>query len=193
MIQQNNKEKEDENKKVKTMATAKKKISKPTKSLAKKTKTPKVQVKVSQEKTNPITPFLMFNANLEEVTKFYTGIFKQSKVISVNPMQAEFILNGQKFSAYNGGPEFKFSWGVSFMIHVDTQKEVDHYWNELSKGGKELMCGWVEDKFGMVWQITPNILLELVSHKDPIKREKATQAMLKMRKIDIATLKESIK
>lgn len=193
MIQQNNKEKEDENKKVKTMATAKKKISKPTKSLAKKTKTPKVQVKVSQEKTNPITPFLMFNANLEEVTKFYTGIFKQSKVISVNPMQAEFILNGQKFSAYNGGPEFKFSWGVSFMIHVVTQKEVDHYWNELSKGGKELMCGWVEDKFGMVWQITPNILLELVSHKDPIKREKATQAMLKMRKIDIATLKESIK
>ncbi|MCW7461083.1 VOC family protein [Leptospira limi] len=158
-----------------------------------KTKTAKVQIKVSPAKTNPITPFLMFNANLEEVTKFYSGIFKQSKIISVNPMQAEFILNGQKFSAYNGGPEFKFSWGVSFMIHVENQKEVDHYWNELSKGGKELMCGWVEDKFGMLWQITPNILLELISHKDPNKREKATQAMLKMQKIDIAKLKESVK
>lgn len=153
----------------------------------------KSKPKVSPSKTNPITPFLMFNANLEEVTKFYTAIFKQSKVISVNPMQAEFILNGQKFSAYNGGPEFKFSWGVSFMIHVETQKEVDHYWNELSKGGKELMCGWVEDKYGMVWQVTPNILLELISHKDPKKREKATQAMLKMQKIDIAKLKESVK
>ncbi|XDD42821.1 VOC family protein [Leptospira sp. WS60.C2] len=158
-----------------------------------KSKPTKSQMKVSPSKTNPITPFLMFNANLEEVTKFYTGIFKQSKVISVNPMQAEFVLNGQKFSAYNGGPEFKFSWGVSFMIHVETQKEVDPYWNELSKGGKELMCGWVEDKFGMVWQITPNILLELISHKDPVKREKATQAMLQMRKIDIAKLKEAVK
>lgn len=103
------------------------------------------------------------------------------------------MLNGQRFSAYNGGPEFKFSWGVSFMIHVETQKEVDHYWNALSEGGKELMCGWVEDKFGMVWQVTPNILLELISHKDPIKREKATQAMLKMRKIDISVLKEAVK
>lgn len=163
------------------------------KKLITKSKPTKLQTKVSPSKTDPITPFLMFNANLEEVTKFYTGIFKQSKVISVNPMQAEFVLNGQKFSAYNGGPEFKFSWGVSFMIHVETQKEVDHYWNELSKGGKELMCGWVEDKFGMVWQITPNILLELISHKDPVKRDKATQAMLQMRKIDIAKLKEAVK
>ncbi|XDD46549.1 VOC family protein [Leptospira sp. WS39.C2] len=159
----------------------------------KKSKPSKGTGKVTPTKTNPITPFLMFNANLEDVTRFYSGIFKQCKVISVNPMQAEFILNGQKFSAYNGGPEFKFSWGVSFMIHVETQKEVDHYWNSLSAGGKELMCGWVEDKFGMVWQVTPNILLELISHKDPIKREKATQAMLKMRKIDINILKESVK
>ncbi|MCZ8342749.1 MAG: VOC family protein [Leptospira sp.] len=143
--------------------------------------------------THSIIPFLMFNANLEEVTKFYSGIFKQSKVSFVNSMQAEFELNGQKFSAYNGGPEFKFSWGVSFMIQVETQKEVDHYWNALSEGGKELMCGWVEDKFGMVWQVTPKILLELISHKDPSKREKATEAMLKMRKIDIAALKEAIR
>ncbi|TGL24132.1 VOC family protein [Leptospira yanagawae] len=169
------------------MATPKKK-----KSIAKK-KSPKIKTTVNSKSSSPITPFLMFNANLEEVTKFYTGIFKQSKVISVNPMQAEFVLNGQRFSAYNGGPEFKFSWGVSFMIHVETQKEVDHYWNALSAGGKELMCGWVEDKFGMVWQVTPNILLELISHKDPIKREKATQAMLKMRKIDISVLKEAVK
>lgn len=135
----------------------------------------------------------MFNANLEEVAKFYVSIFKKSKILFANPMQAQFILNGQKFSAYNGGPEFKFSWGVSFMISVDTQKEVDYYWNALTAdGGKESMCGWCEDKFGMNWQVTPNILLELISHKDPVKREKATQAMLQMKKIDIAALKEAI-
>ncbi|TGL65435.1 VOC family protein [Leptospira jelokensis] len=162
------------------------------KTIAKK-KSPNNKVTSVSKNSNPITPFLMFNTNLEEVTKFYASVFKQCKIISVNPMQAEFELNGQRFSAYNGGPEFKFSWGVSFMIHVETQKEVDHYWNALSAGGKELMCGWLEDKFGMVWQITPNLLLELISHKDPIKREKATQAMLKMRKIEINVLKEAIK
>ena len=169
------------------MAAPKKK-----KKIIAKKKTTKIKVTSQPKKSQNIIPFLMFNANLEEVTKYFAGIFKDFKVLSVNPMQAEFRLNGQRFSAYNGGPEFKFSWGVSFMIQVETQKEVDHYWNALSAGGKELMCGWLEDKFGMVWQVTPKILLELISHKDPIKREKATQAMLQMQKIDITTLKESI-
>ncbi|TGL50327.1 VOC family protein [Leptospira kemamanensis] len=170
------------------MATAKKKKVKPTKSIVKKTK-----LGFQGAQAHQITPFLMFNANLEEVAKFYVSIFKKSKILLANPMQAQFILNGQKFSAYNGGPEFKFSWGVSFMISVDTQKEVDYYWNALTAdGGKESMCGWCEDKFGMNWQVTPNILLELISHNDPVKREKATQAMLQMRKIDIAALKEAI-
>ena len=143
--------------------------------------------------SHSITPFLMFNANIEEVAKFYTSIFKKSKIITANPMQAQFILNGLKFSAYNGGPEFKFSWGVSFMISVDTQKEVDYYWNALlADGGKESMCGWLQDKYGMFWQVTPKILLELISHKDPAKAERATQAMLKMQKIDIAKLKEAV-
>lgn len=156
----------------------------------------KSNLKKLDYRANPIhsiTPFLMFNADIEEVAKFYASVFKKSKIITANSMQGEFILNGQKFTAYNGGPEFKFTWGVSFMISVETQKEVDYYWNALlADGGTESMCGWLQDKFGMYWQVTPKILLQLISHKDPIKAERATQAMLKMRKIDIATLKEAV-
>ncbi|AXR62591.1 VOC family protein [Leptospira mayottensis] len=142
--------------------------------------------------SHSITPFLMFNANTEEVAKFYVSIFKKSKILTANSMQADFILNGQKFFAYNGGPDFQFSWGVSFMISVDTQKEIDYYWNALlAGGGKESMCGWLRDKYGMWWQVTPKILLQLVTHKDRAKAERATQAMLKMQKIDIATLKSA--
>ncbi|TGK50379.1 VOC family protein [Leptospira kanakyensis] len=170
------------------MAAPKKKKSSGTKT--------KANLKKLDYRSNPthsITPFLMFNANIEEVAKFYASVFKKSKIITANPMQGEFILNGQKFTAYNGGPEFKFTWGVSFMISVETQKEVDYYWNALlADGGTESMCGWLQDKFGMYWQVTPKILLQLISHKDPIKAERATQAMLKMRKIDIAVLKEAV-
>lgn len=137
-----------------------------------------------------VTPFLMFNANLVEVTKFYASVFKETKILLADPMRAEFVLGGQKFFAYNGGPDFQFSYGVSFMITVETQKEVDYYWNALlADGGKESMCGWLQDKFGMWWQVTPRILLQLVSHKDPGKAERATKAMLTMQKIDIAALK----
>lgn len=157
---------------------------------AKPKKTSGTKIKLVSAPSHTITPFLMFNANTEEAAKFYVSIFKKSKIITANPMQATFILNGQKFSAYNGGPQFQFSWGVSFMISVDTQKEVDYYWNALlAGGGKESMCGWIQDKYGMWWQVTPKILLQLMSHKDRAKAERATQAMLKMHKIDIATLK----
>ncbi|PJZ46863.1 VOC family protein [Leptospira brenneri] len=170
------------------MAAPKKKKSNKTKP---KSNQPKLDYRASP--SHSITPFLMFNANIEEVAKFYVSIFKKSKIITASPMQGQFILNGQKFSAYNGGPEFQFTWGVSFMISVDTQKEVDYYWNGLlANGGKELMCGWVQDQFGMFWQVTPKILLELISHKDPEKAKRATDAMLKMKKIDIATLKEAV-
>ncbi|EPG72599.1 3-demethylubiquinone-9 3-methyltransferase domain protein [Leptospira fainei serovar Hurstbridge str. BUT 6] len=166
------------------MAKAKKKSS-PTKS-----KPDDMKIEFMGAPSHTITPFLMFNADLVEVTNFYVSIFKKSKIIRANRMQADFILNGQKFSAYNGGPNFQFSWGVSFMISVDTQKEVDYYWNALLvDGGKESMCGWVQDKYGMWWQVTPNILLKLISHKDSQKAERARRAMLKMRKIDIAALK----
>ncbi|HMV34652.1 MAG TPA: VOC family protein [Turneriella sp.] len=147
-------------------------------------------------KAHQITPFLMFNANPEEAAKFYVSIFKKkSKILSSNPMQADFVLNGQRFFSYNGGdhPNFKFNWGVSFMISVETQKEVDYYWKALTAdGGEESMCGWVKDKFGLSWQVTPNILLKLISHKDKTIADRAQQAMLKMKKIDIAALKAAI-
>jgi predicted 3-demethylubiquinone-9 3-methyltransferase (glyoxalase superfamily) len=146
-------------------------------------------------KAHSITPFIMYNANPEEVAKFYVKIFKNSKILRSNPMQADFILNGQRFFSYNVGDhaEFKFTWGVSFMISVDTQKEVDYYWKALTAdGGEEGMCGWVKDKFGLWWQVTPNILLQLISHKDKAIADCAQQAMLKMKKIDIAALKAAV-
>lgn len=169
------------------MAKSKKRNSPP------KKKTDGSKVKFEGAASHSITPFLMFNANPEEAANFYVSIFKKSKVLRANSMQADFILNGQRFFSYNGGPEFQFSWGVSFMINVETQKEVDYYWNALlADGGKESMCGWLQDKYGMWWQVTPNILLRLTSHKDRAKAERATQAMLKMRKIDIASLKSAV-
>ncbi|WP_420870525.1 VOC family protein [Leptospira adleri] len=159
----------------------------------KKSKPAASQLQMKGAKAHSITPFLMFNANPEEAAKFYVSIFKKkSKILSANPMQAEFILNGQRFFSYNGGPEFVFNWGVSFMINVETQKEVDYYWEKLlAGGGKESMCGWVQDKFGVWWQVIPNILLKLRSDKDTAKAERVTQAMLKMGKIDIAALKKA--
>lgn len=166
--------------------------SKKKKTLA-KLKSKETKIKFVGSSSHSITPFLMFNANMEEVAKFYVSIFRKSQILIANPMQADFILNGQKFFAYNGGPEFQFSWGVSFMISVETQKEVDYYWNALlAGGGKESMCGWLQDKYGMWWQVTPKILLQFISHKDPEKAKRATDAMLKMRKIDIATLKAAV-
>ncbi|EMJ92549.1 VOC family protein [Leptospira alstonii] len=160
------------------------------KSSSLKRKPDETKLKFVAAPSHSITPFLMFNANPEEAANFYVSIFKKSKVLRANPMQADFILNGQRFFSYNGGPGFQFSWGVSFMISVETQKEVDYYWNALlADGGKEAMCGWVQDKYGMWWQITPKILLQLISHKDRAKAERAQQAMLKMQKIDIAALK----
>lgn len=173
------------------MATKKTK-AKPKKKTGAKSKTSAVGVQYVGAKAHSITPFIMYNANPEEVAKFYVKIFKNSKILRSNPMQADFILNGQRFFSYNVGDhaQFKFTWGVSFMVNVETQKEVDYYWNALTAdGGEESMCGWVKDKFGLSWQVTPNILLKLISHKDKAIADRVQQAMLKMRKIDIATLK----
>lgn len=165
----------------------------PKKKSGAKAKTAKANVRFLGAKAHSITPFLMFNANPEEVARFYVSIFKKkSKILSATPMQADFILNGQRFFAYNGGdhPNFKFTWGVSFMVSVETQKEVDYYWNALQSGGGAAdMCGWVRDKYGLSWQVIPNILLELLAHKDKAIADRAQQAMLKMQKIDIAALK----
>ena len=152
-----------------------------------------------------ITPFLWFNDNAEEAVKFYTSIFKKSKIGKIarydeagekaagrpagSVMTIEFEIEGQDFIALNGGPHFKFNEAVSFVVSCKTQTEVDYYWNKLSAGGKEVQCGWLTDKFGLSWQIVPTILGELMSDKDPVKSQRVMQAMLKMVKLDINKLK----
>jgi predicted 3-demethylubiquinone-9 3-methyltransferase (glyoxalase superfamily) len=176
---------------------AKRKAAKPKKKVAApKFKKGPANVKYGGAKAHSITPFIMYNANPAEVAKFYVKIFKNSKILRSSPMQADFILNGQRFFAYNvdENEQFKFTWGVSFMISVETQKEVDYYWKALTAdGGKESMCGWLQDKYGLSWQVTPNILLQLISSKDKGVADRAQQAMMKMKKIDIAALKAAVK
>ena len=150
-----------------------------------------------------ITPFLWFDSNAEEAMNFYISIFKNSKALSVarygdagpgpkgTVMVASFELNGQKFTALNGGPRFKFTEAISFVIDCKGQEEVDHYWYKLSEGGEESMCGWLKDKFGLWWQVVPDKLIELMQDKDPKKAGNVMQAMLKMKKIDIAVLEEA--
>ncbi len=147
-----------------------------------------------------ITPFLWFDHQAEEAMNFYVSIFKNSKVLGINRygdsaplprgtvMTASFELDGQRFTALNGGPLYSFSQAVSFVVHCETQEEVDYFWEKLSAGGKRLQCAWLEDKFGVPWQIVPNVLPELLSNPDPNKAGRVMQAMLKMRKIDIAAL-----
>jgi len=150
-----------------------------------------------------ITPFLWFNDNAEEAVNFYISIFKNSKINSMarygaegpgpagTVMTAAFELDGQEFVALNGGPHFKFTEAVSFVINVDTQDEVDHYWNRLTEGGQPSRCGWLKDRYGLSWQVVPRILSKLLTDKDRQKAGRVMQAMLQMDKIDIAKLKEA--
>jgi len=148
---------------------------------------------------------LWFNDDAEEAVKFYSSIFKNSKIRKIarydkagekaagqpagSVMTIEFEIEGQEFIALNGGPHFKFTEAVSFVVSCKTQSEVDYYWKKLSAGGKEVQCGWLKDKFGLSWQIVPTILGELMSDKDPAKSERVMEAMLKMVKLDINKLK----
>jgi predicted 3-demethylubiquinone-9 3-methyltransferase (glyoxalase superfamily) len=139
-----------------------------------------------------ITPFLWFDHNAEQAVKFYTAIFKNSKVIQQHPTVSTFELDGQRFMALNGGPHFRFTEAISLFVNCDTQEEVDYYWEKLlSGGGREERCGWLKDKFGLSWQIVPAILGELMSDPDPKKSEQVMQAMLKMIKLDINALKKA--
>jgi len=135
-----------------------------------------------------ITPFLWFDGQVEEAVAFYTSVFKNARVSNVSRMSATFELEGQRFMALNGGPQFKFTEAVSFFIECQTQDEVDYYWERLSNGGGEQMCGWVKDKFGLSWQVIPDVLGRLLSDPDRAKSQRAMQAMLKMKKIIIADL-----
>jgi predicted 3-demethylubiquinone-9 3-methyltransferase (glyoxalase superfamily) len=151
-----------------------------------------------------ITPFLWFDNNAEEAMKFYTSVFKNSKIgkVTLYPegspgpagtvMVGSFQIEGQGFIALNGGPVFKFTEAISFVVNCESQEEVDHYWTKLTAGGgKEVECGWLKDKFGMSWQIVPTILSKLMEDKDREKSKRVMQAMLKMKKIDIEGLKRA--
>ena len=150
-----------------------------------------------------ITPFLWFDANAEEATNFYTSIFKNSEIISVSRygegspgqpgkvMTTTFILDGQPFTALNGGPHLKFTEAIQFFVSCETQEEVDELWEKLTEGGEESQCGWLKDKFGLSWQIIPTALGELMGDPDPEKSRRVMEAMLQMHKIDIEKLKQA--
>lgn len=140
-----------------------------------------------------ITPFLWFNDNAEEAMKFYTSVFKNSKINFSNPMTGSFTLEGQEFMVLNGGPMYQFSPAISLFITCDTQEEVDYFWNKLSEGGKPSRCGWLDDKFGVTWQVVPKQLGELLYHTNPEVSNRVMQAMLKMVKLDIAGLEAAAK
>jgi len=150
-----------------------------------------------------ITPFLWFDNQAEEAVKFYTSIFKNSKIVSImrygeagpgpkgTVMTATFQLDGQEFVALNGGPHFKFTEAISFVINCKRQEEVDHFWEKLSEGGEESRCGWLKDKYGVSWQVVPTVLVEMLRDKDAEKSKRVMEALLKMGKIDIKTLKQA--
>ena len=143
-----------------------------------------------------VTPFLMFNDQLESAIKLYTTIFPDSKIKNMarsgkdGPVSsAEFVIGGQSFMGYNGGPYFTFSEGFSLFVECDDQKEVDRYWNALLKAGaKPTACGWIKDPFGLSWQIVPRRFIELIGDKNPKKVKAVMDAMMKMVKLDVATL-----
>jgi predicted 3-demethylubiquinone-9 3-methyltransferase (glyoxalase superfamily) len=150
-----------------------------------------------------ITPSLWFDTEAEEAADFYTSVFENSRIISVaryndagprpagSVMVVEFELDGQRFIAINGGPQFKFSEAVSFQLSCETQDEVDYFWERLSDGGEEGQCGWLKDRFGLSWQVTPTGMGELFGSSDPERARRATQAMLGMKKLDIAALRSA--
>lgn len=144
-----------------------------------------------------ITPFLWYDNQAEDAMALYTSIFKNAKVISVNKAQGRtisvsFELDGQRFTALNGGPHYKFSEATSFFVGCTTQQEIDHYWTKLTAdGGEPGRCGWLKDKFGVSWQIVPNALGEMLGDKDPARGQRVLSAMLQMKKLDLGQLQNA--
>jgi len=150
-----------------------------------------------------ITPFLWFDGNAEDAMNFYVSVFKKSKVVSVrrygkagpgkegSVMTGTFQIEGQEFFVLNGGPQYKFTPAISLFVNCETQQEVDELWDKLSAGGRKDRCGWLQDKFGLSWQIIPSDLGKLLGDKDPKKANAVMQAMLQMDKIDVKKLKQA--
>ncbi len=154
-----------------------------------------------------ITPFLWFDDNAEEAANFYVSVFKNSKIGGITRydeegakasgrpkgtvMTVEFQLDGQEFTALNGGPHFKFTEAISLVVNCETQEEVDEFWEKLSEGGEKSRCGWLKDKYGLSWQVVPTVLGELFQSKDAERSERVMKAMLQMDKLDIKTLKQA--
>jgi|SRR5450631_1494625 predicted 3-demethylubiquinone-9 3-methyltransferase (glyoxalase superfamily) len=151
-----------------------------------------------------LTPFLWFDGKAEEAANFYTSIFKNSKILTIarygeagpgpkgSVMAATFQLEGQEFIALNGGPQYTFTPAISLLVNCETQAEVDGLWAKLtSGGGKEVQCGWLQDKFGLSWQIVPKAFFELMQDKDPAKSQRVFKAMMQMTKFDIAALQRA--
>ena len=154
-----------------------------------------------------ITPCLWFDTQAEEAAHFYISIFENSSVLRVlryseagheihgkpadSVLTVEFELNGQRFTALNGGPQFKFNEAISLEITCETQPEIDYYWEKLSAGGEEGPCGWLKDQFGLSWQVTPAVLSEMLRDEDEEKTQRVTEAFLKMKKLDIAAIQKA--
>jgi len=157
--------------------------------------------------THKITPCLWFDTEAEAAANHYVSIFKNSKIGKIgrygkegkeihgkeagSVMAVEFEIEGQRFVALNGGPQFKFDEAISFQIHCETQSEVDYFWSRLTDGGKEVQCGWLKDRFGLSWQVVPRVLPELLGDPNPEKAGRVMNAMLKMKKFDIAALQQA--
>ena len=150
-----------------------------------------------------ITPFLWFASEAEEAAQFYTSIFRNSRIRQVarypagapgpagSVMTVEFELDGQPFTALNGGPHFKFNESVSFVVHCKSQADVDYYWDRLLAGGAPSQCGWLKDRYGLSWQIVPEALLEWIADENPQRAQRVMQAMLTMVKLDLDTLQQA--
>lgn len=150
-----------------------------------------------------ITPFLWFDNQAEEAMNFYVSVFKNSKVLGISRygegapvpagtvMTADFEIEGQQFTALNGGPVYSFTEAISFIVHCQTQEEIDYYWEKLTEGGEEVQCGWLKDKYGVTWQIVPDILIELITGPDKARAQRVANAMYPMVKLDIGRLLEA--
>lgn len=161
---------------------------------------------IREPRQQKITTFLWFDDNAQEAANFYVSVFKNSRILETTHygeagpgpkgtvMTVSFELDGQQFTALNGGPHFKFTEAISLVVHCQSQEEVDYYWNRLTAdGGQESQCGWLKDKYGLSWQITPDVLLKYLTDSDMAKSQRVFQAMLQMKKIDIDDLEQAAK